>query len=68
MEYITKDDAKLLITLLNAQSYTLSNAKVYLDMRDRLQLYIDNPDATQIEIVNVGKAVVVDPVLASPMI
>jgi hypothetical protein len=49
MEYISKDDAKLLIDLLNSKEYSLTNAKVYLSIKDRLQKYIDTPESISVQ-------------------
>lgn len=50
MEYISKDDAKLLIETLDAKTYTLTDAKKYISIKDRLKAYIADPDSLQKEI------------------
>lgn len=50
MEYISKDDAKYLITLLDSKEYSLKDAKNVLSIKERLQKYIDDPKASQLEV------------------
>lgn len=49
MEYISKDDAKALISLLNDKTYTLKEAKNYLTIKERLQMYMDDPDSVMVK-------------------
>lgn len=44
MEYISKDDAKLLIDVLNGQTYTLADAAKYIEIIRRLQSYAQSVD------------------------
>lgn len=57
MEYISKDDAAILIAVLNKLTYNLKDAKVYLGITDRLQAYIDDPDSKQIRKADVNNIV-----------
>lgn len=59
-EYISKDDATLLISLLDEKTYSLVEAKPMLSLRDRLKSYVDNPDSEQVRIVDANTAVKVD--------
>lgn len=43
-EYISKDDAQVLIDLIQSDMYSINNAKVYISIMDRLQKYIKDPD------------------------
>jgi len=43
-EYISKDDAKVLINLIKKYQYTIDEAKIYVSIIDRLNLYIKAPD------------------------
>jgi len=49
-EYISKDDAKVLIDMLDSKQYSLKDAKDILSIKERLQLYIDNPKSDQLEV------------------
>jgi hypothetical protein len=49
-EYISKDDAKVLIDMLDSKQYSLKDAKDMLSIKERLQKYIDNPKSTQLEV------------------
>jgi len=65
MEFISKDDAQRLITVLDGGTYNLTDAATFLGIRERLQAYIDQPDNLQIKMVDVGKAEAVP--LSEPM-
>jgi hypothetical protein len=67
-EYISKDDAQVIINVLDKLTYTLQNAVVYISIKDRLQKYIDNPDSTQIKITGKNTAEVVEPAVIEPEI
>ncbi len=43
-EFITKDDAKALIKLIEKYQYTVQEARVYISIMDRLNKYIVAPD------------------------
>ena len=58
-EYISKDDAILLMSLLDEKTYSLTDAKIILSLRDRLKTYIDNPEGEQIKMVGKNTAVLV---------
>lgn len=50
MEYISKDDAKLLIDILNNGIYdNLQSAEKVIPVKKRLQSYIDDPDEKEIK-------------------
>ena len=58
-EYISKDDAILLMSLLDEKTYSLTDAKIILSLRDRLKTYIDNPEGEKIKMVGKNTAVLV---------
>ena len=49
-EYISKDDAKLIIDVLDSKAYSLSDAKKYISIKDRLKAYMNDSDSVQREI------------------
>jgi len=49
MEYISKDDAQKLINLIDKQTYSIVDARVYIAIRDRLTKYINAPDSMYVD-------------------
>lgn len=49
MEYISKDDAKILIDLIKGNVYSIDVAKKYISICDRLKMYIDDPDSERVK-------------------
>jgi hypothetical protein len=48
-EYITKDDAQILVNLLDEKQYSLDEAKKFISIKERLQKYINDPDALTVD-------------------